>query len=146
MLANPTMAESICSGCAKALAPSDVLYTGEAKIVCADCSGKAEISRDEARSARNIKRAALTCLVAALLGFAALVTMFALGFWACAIISVSAGLFAANSMISNGERFLRYLSAVDKTVIWVCTLVGLGIAGFETLSMFGIIPLLFHFR
>ena len=57
MLANPTMAESICSGCAKVLAPSDVLYTGVA-----------------------------------------------------------------------------------------CTIVGLGIAGFETLSMFGIIPLLFHVR
>jgi hypothetical protein len=49
-------------------------------------------------------------------------------------------------MISNGERFLRYLSAVDKTVIWVCTLGGLGIAVFETLSMFGIIPLFVRFR
>ena len=138
------MSEAICSGCTKALAPGDVLYTGEAKIVCAECAGKAEISRDEASSARNIKRAALTCLVAAVLGFGSLITMFGLGFWACAIISVGAGLFAANSMISNGERFLRYLSAADKTVIWVCTLAGLGIAAFETLSMFGIIP--FYFR
>ena len=123
-----------------------MLYTDEAKIVCADCAGKAEISRDEGRSARNIKRAALTCLVAALLGLAALVTMFVVGFWASAVISVAAGLFAANSMLTNGERFLRYLSAVDKTVIWVCTVVGLGIAVFETLSMFGIIPFNFFFR
>jgi predicted RNA-binding Zn-ribbon protein involved in translation (DUF1610 family) len=141
-----SVADATCASCGKGLASNDVLYTGEAKIVCAECAGKAEISRDEARSARNIKRAALTCLVAALLGLAALMTMFALGFWACAVISVSAGLFAGNSMISNGERFLRYLSPVDKTVIWVCTLGGLGIAMFETLSMFGIIPLLFRFR
>lgn len=44
-------------------------------------------------------------------------------------------------MISNGERFLRYVSAADKTTIWVCTLGGLGIAAFETRTMFGIIPL-----
>jgi hypothetical protein len=140
------MSESICSGCNKALAPGDVLYTDQAKIICVECAGKAEISRDEASSARNIKRAALTCLVAAILGFGSLITMFSLGFWACAVISVGAGLFAANSMISNGERFLRYLSPADKTMIWVCTLGGLGIAAFETLSMFGIIPFQFRVR
>jgi hypothetical protein len=138
------MAQAICSGCNQPLATGDVLYTDEAQIVCAACAGKAEISRDEARSARNIKRAAVTCLAAAVLSFGALITMFGLGFWACAIISVSAGLFAANSMISNGERFLRYLSAADKTVIWVCTLAGLGIAAFETLAMFGVIPFFFR--
>ena len=135
------MADAICSGCNKPLAAHDVLYTAEAKIVCAECNGKAEISRDESRSARNIKRAAFTCLGAALFGLACMMMMFALGFWPCAIISVASGLFAANSMISNGERFLRYLTAFDKTLIWVCTLAGLGIAAFETLAMFGIIPI-----
>lgn len=74
------MAEAICSGCNKPLAPGDVLYPGDAQIVCAECTAKAEISRDEASSARNIKRAALTCLVAAVLGFGSLITMFGLGF------------------------------------------------------------------
>ena len=135
-----------CTVCGKALAANDVLYTSEAAVICVECSGKAEIAGDEQNSAKNIKRAAFTCLAAALLGFGSFMVMFSLGFWAGAIISVGAGLFAANSMLSNGERFLRYLSPADKTTIWVCTIAGLGIAAYETLAIFGVIRFQFVIR
>jgi hypothetical protein len=139
-----TVTDSICSACGKGLAASDVLYTSEAAIICAECAGKAEIVGDERNAARNIKIAAFTCLGAALMGFGAFMVAFGLGFWSGAIISVSSGLYVLNAMIgAESERFTRYLSAATKSTIWLCTLAGLAIAAYETLAMFGIIR--FHF-
>jgi hypothetical protein len=133
------VADATCASCGKGLAPNDVLYDAEARTVCGDCASKAEISRDEARSAKNIKRAAFTCLGAGVFAFACFTVLFGLGFWAGAIISVAAGLYAGQSMLTNGERFLKYLSPAEKTAIWVSTIVGLGIAAYETLVIFDII-------
>jgi hypothetical protein len=135
----PVVADVTCASCGRALAPTDVLYDAEARIQCGACASAAEISRDEQRSARNIKRAAFTCLGAGLFGFACFTVLFGLGFWAGAIISVAAGLYAGQSMLTNGERFLKYLSPAEKTAIWVCTILGLGIAAYETLVIFDIV-------
>lgn len=137
-----TVADTTCGSCGKALAPNDVLYDAEARVQCGACASKAEISRDEARSAKNIKRAAFTCLGAGVFAFACFTVLFGLGFWAGAIISVGAGLYAGQSMLTNGERFLKYLSPAEKAAIWVCTVLGLAIAAYETLVIFDVV----HFR
>ncbi len=140
------MSDSICSTCGKALAPSDVLYTSEAAIICAACAGKAEIVGDERNAARNIKLAAFSCLGAALAGFAAFMVAFGLGFWTGAIISLAAGFYAGNSMLSDGGRFTKYLSPTEKTAVWISTIAGLVIAAYETLAIFGIVRFHFYLR
>ena len=134
------MSTTACTSCGKALAPADILYTEDAKIVCVDCSTKREIVRDEKGAARNIRMAALTCLGAALFGFAAFSVGYGLFFYAGAIISIAAGVFAGTAIMSAGdERFTKHISPGEKTVIIACTVLGLGIASFETMVMLGVI-------
>jgi hypothetical protein len=134
------MSTTACTSCGKALAPADILYTEDAQVVCVDCSTKREIVRDEKGAARNIRIAAFTCLGAALFGFAAFSVGIGLFFYAGAIISVASGIFAGQAMISGGdERFTKHISPAEKTVIVASTLIGLGIASFETLVIFGVI-------
>ena len=125
------MSTTACSSCGKALAPSDILYTEDAKVVCVECSTKREIVRDEKGAARNIRMASFTCLGAALFG---------LFFYAGAIISIASGVFAGQAIMSAGdERFTKHISPGEKTVIIACTVLGLAISSFETLVMLGVI-------
>jgi len=134
------MATTACSSCGKALAPADILYTEDAKVVCVECSTKREIVRDEKGAARNIRMAAFTCLGAALFGFAAFSVGYGLFFYAGAIISIASGIFAGQAIISAGDdRFTKHISPAEKTVIVACTFIGLAISSFETLVMFGVI-------
>jgi hypothetical protein len=135
-----TAGMSPCSSCGKALAAADILYTDEAKIVCVECSTKREIVRDEKGAARNIRMASFTCLGAALFGFAAFAVGYGLFFYAGAIISVASGIFAGQAILSAGdERFTKHISPGEKTVIIICTVLGLAISSFETLVIMGVI-------
>lgn len=134
------MSTTACSSCGKALAPADILYTEDAKIVCVECSTKREIVRDERGAARNIRMASFTCLGAALFGFASFAVGYGLFFYAGAIISVASGIFAGQALMSAGDdRFTKHISPGEKTVIIACTVLGLAIASFETLVMLGVI-------
>jgi hypothetical protein len=134
------MADTTCTTCGKALAQADILYNTSGNVVCLDCSTKAEIKGDEGRAARNIKIAAFTCIGAAIVGFLAFGVGFGLGFWPSAIASVASGVFALNGIAGPGsEKFVAYLSGTDKTLIWVCTLIGFAITAFEVLVIGGAI-------
>ena len=134
------MSTTACTSCGKALAPADILYTEDAKIVCIACSTKREIVRDEKGAARNIRMASFTCLGAALFGFASFAVGYALFFYAGAIISVASGIFAGQAILSAGEeRFTKHISPGERVVIIACTVIGLGIASFETLVITGFI-------
>ena len=129
-----------CSSCGKALAPADILYTEDAKIVCVACSTKREIVRDEKGAARNIRVASFTCLGAALFGFAAFAVGYGLFFYVGAIMSIASGIFAGQALVSAGdERFTKHISPGERVVIIVCTVLGLGISSFETLVILGVI-------
>jgi hypothetical protein len=129
-----------CSTCGKALAPADILYTDDARVVCVTCSTKQEIVRDEKGAARNIRMASFTCLGAALFGFAAFSVGFGLFFYAGAIISIASGIFAGQAILSSGdERFTKHIAPGEKTVIVFCTVLGLLISSFETLVILGVI-------
>lgn len=135
-----TAGMAACSTCGQALAPADILYTEDARIVCVGCSTKNEITRDEKGAAKNIRIAAFTCLGAALFGFAAFSVGFALFFYAGAIIAIASGLFAGQAIVSsNDARFTKHIAPGEKTVIVLCTLLGLAISSFETLVMLGVI-------
>ena len=130
-----------CVGCQKSLALGDVLYNANGQVVCAECSGKAEIVGDEKNAAGNIKKAAYSCAALGVLSFACMATTFGLGFWPSAIAAALSGLFVLSSLfVGNNERFTKYLTAADKTTILGCTSIGLGIVAYETLVLFGIVP------
>jgi len=129
-----------CSSCGQALATADILYTEDARVVCLACSSKREIVRDEQRAARNIKIAAFTCLGAALFGFGSFAIGFGLFFYAAAIVSVASGIYAGGALINGHDRFTQHMTSADKTLAWICTGLGLAVAGFETLVIAGYIP------
>ena len=130
------MADQSCSSCGKALATGDVLYNERGDIVCTGCNEKAGLLGNETRAAKNVKIAAITSAVA---GAAALVAMgiaFVLAFWAAAIASVSSGVFAINGVSGVGsERFVKYLTSRDKTVIWVCSALGFAFTGYAAVVL-----------
>lgn len=134
------MSTTACSSCGKALAPADVLYTEDAKIVCALCSTKRAIVGDERGAARNIRMASFTCLGAALFSFASFSVGFGLFFYAGAAIAFASGIFAGQALLNAGDdRFTQHISPAEKTVIIACTVLGLAIASFETLVILDVI-------
>src|SRR5205823_2469668 len=58
----PLVMSAFCSGCGVAVADNQILYTEDAKIVCARCNGKADIVRSDKAVGNNIRNAALTAL------------------------------------------------------------------------------------
>ena len=135
------MADSACSACGKVLATSAILYNDQGNVICNDCQMTAEIKGDEQRAAGNIRIAWRSDVASrrAVFGFAALKVAFSLGFYASAIISLGAGLFAGPGMFTADERFLSKLTRAQRITIWACVGLGLAIAAYETLAFFGVI-------
>ncbi len=122
-----------CSGCGIEVSPSNVLYTTEAKVVCAKCYNLADIVETDKRAAGNIKRAAIGCAIAGVISFfAPLGGIIAVG--AAVLVAMTSGIFALQSMGPRNERFLKHLTGGDRTMIWICSIFGLAIAGLMGLS------------
>ena len=111
--------------CGKAISGSDILYTEDARVVCNACSATAEISRDEGRAARNIKTAAWTCLGASVFAW------FFNPFFLVNVGAILSGIFAIKSVLPGNERFTKYLTGGERTMIWVVTIIGLVLTGLE---------------
>ena len=115
-----------CTVCGTPLAPTDVLYTAEAKVVCAACNDKADLLDTDKRAARNIVRAAWGSVgagVAAMLGPLAMLGIITYMF--VAIAWVSAG-FAVQSLgrSADNDRFTKHLSSAQRSLVWVCSTIG----------------------
>jgi hypothetical protein len=137
------MTTAACSACGKSLAQSDVLYDTEARVVCADCAGKAEIRGDERRAARNIKIAGITSAIAGVVAFFALGTGVGLAFWPAIVTTAASGVFAVNGMAGPGAaRFVAYLTPGERVTTWVSTGIGFALGAYELLAIGGKVP--FH--
>ncbi len=132
--------DATCTSCGKAIATAEIVYTEQAKIVCTPCSLAREITRDAGRAARNIKISAVTALLAGVFGLGGMAIDFALFFYAGAIISIGATLLAWRPFVLPGsERFTKYLTKADRTVIFACAGLALAIALVELLAIKGVI-------
>lgn len=132
-----------CATCGKQLALADVLYDERGEVTCATCTEKAGLAGDERKAGRNIKIAAISSAIGAVVAFCALSTAFGLGFYVGGIAAVSSGLFALNGMVGSGsERFASLLSRRDRIVTWIGIAIGLGLSAYLTLALFGLVP--FH--
>lgn len=130
--------QEICSGCGAMLAQSDVLYTSEARIVCAACFGKADIVETDKRAANNIRNAAVASLVAGLLSFFMPLVVGLVIEIMFLVIAFSSGLYALRSLMPGNERFTKHLTVGQRALIWICAGGGIGLASLVTLAFLGV--------
>jgi hypothetical protein len=58
-----------CSGCGTNVAAANVLYTTDARVVCAKCYANADIVETDKRHAHNIRNAAIGSAVGGIFSF-----------------------------------------------------------------------------
>jgi hypothetical protein len=126
--------KATCSGCGVALAQADVLYTADAKPVCAACNSKADLVDTDKRAAGNIVKAGWASLGAGALSFVGQI----------ALLGVIAYFFVAASAISGAynDRFTQHLTATQKTTAMVTAVVGIVLS---VLTVSGV-PMKLYFR
>jgi hypothetical protein len=122
---------TFCSLCARGLQPHEILYTADARIVCASCNAKVDVVVAEARVGHNIRNASITALVLAGVSF------FFNPFWIITIISTITAIGSLVSIGSKGDE--RFAQHADKGVVLACSIIALVIDGIIlVLTMFAI--------
>lgn len=130
-----------CSGCGIALAPAEILYTPDAKVVCAGCNSQADLVDTDKRAAANIVRAGWVAVGAGILScFGQIALMGILAYFIVATSVISAG-YALNSLGPSNERFSKHLTASQKTVVKITAVAGIV---FSMLTVGGIPLRLFY--
>jgi len=132
--------DATCSGCGKTLIESDILYTADARVVCAACNDKDDVAATDKRAANNIRTSAITSLLVGLL------SVFVNPIYACTVIAISAGAYALKSLLPGNERFSDLLSPGTKSLIWVCACLGIAAAAFRLLIDFAILKIVLFSR
>jgi uncharacterized membrane protein HdeD (DUF308 family) len=136
-------AQQICSGCGTPVAAANVLYTADARIVCAKCYAAADIVETDKRHAHAIRNAAIASSLAGLLTVFSPLSGFIFVVIACGVAAVASGVYAVNAMSFGQERFTKHLTPGDRVLVWICSIVGIGLGAFFTLMMIAGVALLF---
>jgi hypothetical protein len=136
-------ATQICSGCGTPVAAANVLYTADARIVCAKCYAAADIVETDKRHANNIRNAAIGSSLAGILTIFAPLSGIILVVLAAGVAAVASGVYAVNAMSFGQERFTKHLTPGDRLLVWVCSVVGIGLGAFFSLMMLAGVALLF---
>jgi hypothetical protein len=127
-----TASTTFCSLCGRGLQPNEILYTADARIVCANA--RVDVVVAEARVGHNVRNASISSL--ALAG----VSFFFNPFWVITIIST---IMAIGSLVSvSSKRDERFTQHADKGVVLACSIIALVIDGLILiLTMFAIAAL-----
>jgi hypothetical protein len=134
---------SNCNMCGVALAPADVLYTQDARIVCAKCYANLDIVETDKRAAHNIRNAAIACAVMGVISFFSPLSGFMAVVIGCVVASFVSGIYAIQSLARGNERFTRHLTSGDRVLIWFCCIFGFLVAGIMGLAVLGVSQLMF---
>jgi len=103
-----------CSGCGVSLNGSDVLYTPDAKVVCATCNAKSDILETDKRAGNNIKSAGFGALAMAAL------TFIFNPFFLFTVLSSASAVYVLKSLSNKGdERFTKHIRN-DRMLIYAC--------------------------
>jgi hypothetical protein len=91
---------AFCSGCGKPIANDQILYTADARIVCPQCNGVADVAAANFNAGNKIRNAGISSLVCALVSWVFdPVFIFS-------ILAVSSGIYALTSLGGgNSEQF-----------------------------------------
>ena len=136
-------ATQICNGCGTPVAAANVLYTADARVVCAKCYAAADIVETDKRHANNIRNAAIASSLLGFLTFFAPLSGILLVVLASGTAAVASGIYAINAMAFGQERFTKHLTPGDRILVWVCSIVGIGLGAFFALMMAVGVALLF---
>jgi hypothetical protein len=118
-LFSAVMEKTACSGCGAMMEPGDVLYTAEARPVCARCYASADIVETDKRAGNNIKSAGFAALGAAGLSF-----MFN-PLFLVTVSSVLSAIYALKSLTNkHDERFTKHIKN-DRVLIIACSILAL---------------------
>jgi uncharacterized membrane protein HdeD (DUF308 family) len=136
-------ATQICSGCGAPVAAANVLYTADARIVCAKCYAAADIVETDKRHANNIRNAAIGSALCGILTFFAPLSGVLLVVLASGTAAVASGIYAINAMAFGQERFTKHLTPGDRLLVWICSIIGMALGAFFALMMVIGVALLF---
>jgi len=132
------MSTVACNNCGTAIAEADVLYTTDARIVCAKCYAAADILETDKRAAHNIRSAAIACAVGGIVSFFSPLSTMLIVVIACVAMTMVSGIYAIQSLARGNERFTRHLTPGDRGLIWFCSIFGMAVAGFMGLAVLGL--------
>lgn len=105
--------------------PNAVLYDAQARAVCNACFDRADLAATDGRAAGNIRKAGYLSLAG---GLASMVAPIAMGFLVvCAVLTLTSGVYALQSLARGNERFTRLLTPVQRQVAWVCAIAGIAL-------------------
>jgi hypothetical protein len=134
-----------CSGCGMPVAPENVLYTLDARIVCAKCYAVADIVETDKRHAHNIRNAAIGCAAGGLCSFFSPLSGFMIVVIAVVAATMISGIYALRSLMGAQERFARHITSGDRVLIWFCSLFGIIVSGLVAVSVLsGLSGMLFY--
>jgi hypothetical protein len=120
-----------CTFCAVALSTDQILYTPDARIVCAQCSARIDLVATDRNVGGNILKAGVFSISAAALGF----VMFffpALPFLifglALEVLAAWAGIYALRAVNRKGdERFTQHIASA-RGAIYTTAIIGLAMS------------------
>jgi hypothetical protein len=122
-----------CAGCGRAMNPNAVLYDAEARAICDACFHQADLLATDRRAADNIRKAGYLSLAG---GVASLIAPIAMGFVVvCVVLTLTSGVYAVQSLARGNERFTRYLTPLQRQLVWAGTIGGISLM---TLSLMGV--------
>ncbi|MEO8701711.1 MAG: hypothetical protein ABI867_16815 [Kofleriaceae bacterium] len=126
-----------CSGCGQPVAPENVLYTTDARIVCAKCYAIADIVETDKRHAHNIRNAAIASAVGGLFAFFSPLSGFMIVVVAVVTATMISGIYALRSLVGAQPRFAVHITPGDRVLIWFCSLFGIIVSGLVAIAVFG---------
>ena len=136
-------AQQICNGCGAPIAAANVLYTADARVVCAKCYAAADIVETDKRHANNIRNTAIGSSLCGILTIFAPLSGVLFVVLAAGTASVISGIYAINAMAFGQERFTKHLTPGDRLLVWICSIIGIGLGAFFALMMLVGVALLF---
>jgi hypothetical protein len=129
------MSNVACSGCGTAVAPANVLYTSDARVVCAKCFAAADIADTDKRHAKNILNAAIGCAFGGVLTFFSPLSGMFFIVVAFAAVTIAGGIYALMAMANLQPRFAVHLGGGERVAIWILSIFGIVLAGLIAVSV-----------
>ena len=133
--------ETTCSGCGKGLAQAEILYTADARPVCAACSAQADLLETDKRAAGNIVKAGWAALGAGALAFVGPIALLGIITYFFVASSVIGAVFAIQGLARGNERFTQHLSEGQRVMGHVCAVGGMILSALTLLGVPGLIAL-----
>ena len=121
---------AFCSGCGKAIANDQILYTETAQIVCPRCNGQNDVVAANMNVGHKIRNAAITSAALGAIGW---------GFDPVFILSIMAAASGLYALTSLGRTDEQFRISQDRGMILGLSILGLLLVGIKLLAFYVIL-------